>query len=84
MFIILLIVLLFIIYFVSIIHISKEEYTYVKRSKSIKFDKILTSDYEKEPEQKYKYEFSYKLELKNNETGNVNNLTNTFSIFPTK
>ncbi len=79
-----LVVLIFVIYFVSDIWITKEEYTYVKRSKSIKIEKILTSDYQKEPVRKYKYEFSYKLEVKNTETGNVNSITNTFSIFPTK
>ena len=79
-----LVVLIFVIYFVSDIWITKEEYTYVKRSKSIKIEKILTSDYQKKPVRKYKYEFSYKLEVKNTETGNVNSITNTFSIFPTK
>lgn len=84
MFVLSLIVLVFGIYFLLDIHITNKEYTYIKRSKSIKIDKILTSDYQKEPVRKYKYEFSYKLEVKNSETGNINSITNTFSIFPTK
>lgn len=84
MFVFSLFVLIFVIYFVSNILITNEDYTYIKRSKSIKIEKIMTSEYEKELVQKYKYEFSYKLEIKNNETGNTNSITNTFSVFPTK
>lgn len=84
MFVSSLVVLIFIIYFLLEVCIIKEDHTYVKRSKSIKIEKILTSDFQKEPVRKYKYEFSYKLEVKNNETGNINSITNTFSIFPTK
>lgn len=87
MLIISLIVLFFIIYFVSDIHVSKEDYTYVKHSTSLKVEKILTSEYQQELVQKYKYEISFELSIHKNESVSTSTTTSTkhtLSVFPIK
>ena len=87
MFIISLIILAIIIYFVSELSVSKEGYTNIKRSRSFKFDKVITSDYEEEPVQKYKYDISFEFSICKNElvsTSTTTSTKHTFSVFPIK
>lgn len=83
MFIISLIILAIIIYFVSELSVSKEGYTNIKRSRSFKFDKVITSDHEEEPVQKYKYDISFEFSISKNESVSTST-KHTFSVFPIK